>query len=109
MFKRFTLAITAAAALALPATAAEAQGGWRSINQRQANQFARIEQGVRSGELTRGEAQRLRGQFRALDQLEQRYRRSNGLSAWERQDLNRRFDTLSRRIYNQKHDRQHRG
>lgn len=108
MFKHLTLAITAVAALALPAAAAQAQRGYQSINQRQDNQFRRIEQGVRSGALTRGEAQRLRGEFRSLDRLEGRYRASNGLSAGERRDLDRRFDALSRRIREQKHDRQDR-
>lgn len=105
MTKRSILAITAAAALAVPG-AASAQRGYQGINQRQENQIRRIEQGVRSGELTRGEAQRLRGEFRALNRLEQRYRASNGLSAGERRDLDRRFDQLSRRIRDQKRDRQ---
>ena len=99
MFK--PLLALAAVSLALPAAA-------QGINQRQANQFQRIEQGVRSGALTRGEAQRLRAEFRALNRLEQRYRASNGLSAGERRDLDRRFDALSRRIRLQKHDGQHR-
>lgn len=104
---KLILAITAAAALAIPG-AASAQRGYQSINQRQENQFQRIEQGVRSGALTRGEARRLRGEFRSLDRLEGRYRASNGLSAGERRDLDRRFDRLSRRIRSEKHDRQDR-
>ena len=39
----------------------------------------------------------LRGDFRAVSNLEATYRR-NGLSNWERTDLDRRFDTLSARI-----------
>jgi len=96
------LALTAAATLAVPG-AAQAQR-YQSINQRQANQFARINQGVRSGALTRPEAARLRAQFRDLARLESRYR-VNGLSPGERADLNRRFDRLSDRIYVQKRDR----
>lgn len=99
----------ATAVVAVPAAAAPApapwQQGWQSINQRQANIDRRIDQGVRSGALNRNEAQRLRIQFRDLNRLEQRYRRG-GLSLAERRDLDRRFDQLSQRVRNQKHDRQ---
>lgn len=99
-----TLTILAAASvLALSAGAASAQG-WMSINQRQANLDARIDAGVRSGDLTRREAVKLRGDFRAVSNLEATYRR-NGLSNWERADLDRRFDALSSRIRFERHDR----
>jgi hypothetical protein len=98
------LSLTAAAAMFAVPHAAQAQR-YQSIDQRQANQLQRIDQGVRSGALNRAEASRLRAQFRSLVQLENRYRR-NGLSVGERQDLNRRFDQLSRRIRVQKNDRQ---
>lgn len=93
------LAAVAAIGVATPSFA------WTSINARQANQFARIQQGVRSGALTRAEAARLKSQFYALNRLEQRYR-IGGLSTWERRDLDKRFDGLARRIYVQKNDRQ---
>lgn len=96
-------ALVTAATLSVPG-AAQAQR-YQSINQRQANQFARINQGVRSGALTRPEAARLRTEFRDLARLENRYR-ADGLSPRERADLNRRFDRLSQRIYVNKRDRQ---
>lgn len=92
-------------AVAAPSVASAAP--WQSINQRQARIEARINQGIRSGALNRNEAVRIRAQLRQLQTLEGRYRRG-GLSSWERQDLDRRFDQLSARVYNQKHDRQHR-
>ncbi|MBP7650179.1 MAG: hypothetical protein KA085_18525 [Phenylobacterium sp.] len=100
--KTFTI-LAAASVLALSAGAASAQG-WMSINQRQANLDARIDAGVRSGDLTRQEAVTLRGDFRAVSNLEATYRR-NGLSNWERTDLDRRFDALSNRIRFERHDR----
>lgn len=103
--KRTLLALTALAAVAAAPLAAQA-APWSSINQRQANLEQRINQGVRSGSLTRSEALRLRGEFRSLSQLEASYRRSNGLSMRERADLDARFDRLSRQIMAQKHDRQ---
>lgn len=106
--KRFLLPLTALVALSATPLAAQA-APWQSVNQRQANLERRIDQGVRTGELTRPEALRLRGEFRALGRLETQYRRSGGgLSMQERRDLDRRFDRLSQSIRAQKHDRQDR-
>jgi len=108
---KIVLAITAAAALAATAAPALAQpyGGhvrndrWTSIDQRLNNLDRRIDQGVRTGQITRSEAVRLRGDFRSLVSLERRYS-ANGLTRWERADLDRRFDTLSARIRWDRHD-----
>ena len=116
--KKFTLMLAGLgiAASAVPMTAAMAASypapayqAWQSINGRQANLDARINHGVRSGQLTRSEAARLRAEFNSLVRLEAQYRRSRpGLTLAERRDLDRRFDALSARIRVQKHDRQHR-
>ncbi|WEK40456.1 MAG: hypothetical protein P0Y50_02285 [Candidatus Brevundimonas colombiensis] len=79
-------------------------GGWSSINARQANLDRRIDRGVRTGQLSRREAARLRGEFNSLLRLEANYRRG-GLTAWERADLDRRFDRLSAQIRNERGDR----
>jgi hypothetical protein len=113
-----TLAIALAAATVLTAGAAAAQPygwthtpdaartydngrgyghQWMSISDRQARLDARIERGIRSGDLTRREAWRLRREFNNLASLEARYR-SGGLNGWERADLDRRFDALSAQI-----------
>ena len=107
--KRLTLSLIAAtAALAVVPAAANA-APWMSINQRQANLDERIDQGVRSGQLTRHEAYRLRAEFRDLNRLEARYRRSGGHLDWrERADLDRRFDRLSAEVRFEKHDYQRR-
>ncbi len=95
------LAVSALTAAAAPAMAAP----WQNINQRQAQLDRRIDQGVRSGQLTRNEAYRLRTEFRQIAQLENRYRRTGGLQGWERADLDRRFDVLSRKIRIERRDR----
>lgn len=95
------LAVSALTAAAAPAIAAP----WQNINQRQANLDQRIDKGVRNGAITRNEAYRLRAEFRQLTQLENRYRRSNGLQNWERQDLDRKFNVLSAKIRYERHDR----
>lgn len=97
------IAAAAASTLALTAGAASAQS-WASINQRQTNLDARIDAGLRSGELTRVEAADLRNDYRAVADLEARYR-VGGLSQWERQDLDRRFDAISTRIRYDRNDR----
>jgi hypothetical protein len=108
--KRFLIPALAAATLAAAAIPAAASAApWSPVNERQANLDHRIEMGVRNGSLTRMEAHRLRGEFRALNRLEAHYRMTGGgLSGWERADLNRRFDRLSAQIRVQRHDRQHR-
>jgi len=98
--------IIAGLGLATTAVPASAQA-WQSINSRQAQLDQRINQGVRSGSLNRAEATRLRNDLRGLARLEQRYR-ANGLTRWERQDLDRRMDAITKRVRFEKHDRQDR-
>jgi hypothetical protein len=104
--KAITLAATLLGLASVAVPAAAGAQGWRPIAQRQTNLDARIEQGIRSGRLTRPEARRLSTEFNQLNRLEARYRRG-GLSQWERQDLNRRYDALSARVRFDKNDRQH--
>lgn len=81
-----------------------------SINERQANLDARIEAGVRNRSLTQAEATRLRSEFADIARLEARYRASGGrMTAAERRDLDRRFDLLSSRIRDDRHDDDRRG
>lgn len=70
---------------------------WQPINQRQRQLDARIDRGIRSGDLDRREAFALRAEFRQIADLEARYRRG-GLSYQERRDLDRRFDRLDARL-----------
>lgn len=98
------LTLIATSALALSAGAAAAQG-WNSIHHRQDRLDTRIEAGVRSGDLSRTEAARLESEYRDIQRIEARYR-ANGLSDWERRDLDRRMDALSIKISNQRTDAQ---
>ena len=107
--KRVLIPVLAAVSLAAAIPAVASAAPWQSVNQRQYNLDHRIDQGVRNGSLTRMEAARLRNEFRALNRLEARYRvTGGGLSGWERADLDRRFDNLSRQIRLERHDRQDR-
>ena len=107
--KKFAMLIAGIgiAAAALPGAANAAP--WQNINQRQAQIDNRIDQGIRSGALTRREATNLRSEFRQISRLEARYRASRpGLTMAERRDLDRRFNALSAKVRVQKHDRQDR-
>lgn len=118
--KTKTLILTLAAATALTAGVASAQrnddgyrgeryeqrhdrNAWMPINERQRQLDHRIDMGMRNGQLTRSEAYRLRSEFRRIAYLESRYRR-DGLSGWERADLDRRFDVLSAKVRHERRD-----
>lgn len=105
MFAKSFVIAAALGAVGVPA-AANAQR-WQPIAQRKVNLSARIDQGIRSGELNRREASRLIGQLDSLVVLERQYRASGRiLTARERRELDRRYDVLSRRVYRQKNDAQ---
>lgn len=78
------------------------------VNARQHHQQQRIGQGVRSGELTRGEAHHLQREQRHIRQEERAYRSDGHLSRAERSDLHHDQNRASRHIYNEKHDGQQR-
>jgi len=93
-------------ALAVPVLAF-AQASTPRVDQRQANQEQRIDQGLSSGSLTQREANRLeRGQQR-VDNMENQAKADGVVTRHERAELHRAQDRQSERIYAQKHDRQH--
>lgn len=100
--KTLILSALIAAGLATASAPALAQ----NLNQREANQQQRINQGVRSGELTPREAARdERGLARVEGQVA-RERAMNGghLTRRERMRAERRLNHESRRIYRTKHN-----
>ncbi len=78
--ERLITALAAVGTLGLAAAPALARAGrrraWTSVNAQQARIDARIDRGVRDGSLTRREAAKLRGEFRDIQRLEARYRRT---------------------------------
>ena len=98
-----TKTIVSAALIALPLAAA---AGTRDpgVNQRQHNQQHRIQQGVKSGELTRTEANALRTDQRSIRQEERQYKSDGILTRAERKDLHQDLNAVSRNLYNEKHD-----
>ncbi|HMG36597.1 MAG TPA: hypothetical protein VKM94_21850 [Blastocatellia bacterium] len=89
------------------ATGSVSLAGTKWINRREHNQQVRIREGIRDGELTRREAERLEAQ-QARIRVDERFARADGhLSYRERRRLDRELDRASRDIYRQKHDGQH--
>src|SRR6266478_5873849 len=92
------------AALALPA-AAQTQSTPR-IDQRQQNQERRIEQGEKSGALTKKEAARLeKGQAR-VQKMENKAMADGKVTKKEARRIERAQDRQSKKIYKEKHDKQ---
>ncbi len=84
-----------------------AQTNTPNIDQRQINQERRIEQGEQSGSLTQREAQRLeRGQDH-VEHVEDRAKADGVVTKRERARMQHAENVQSRRIYREKHDRQH--
>jgi hypothetical protein len=103
-------AVSAVAAATIPAAAMaqsyrpDDRGGWDGRGDRIERLDRRIDMGIRNGSLDRREAWRLKGDLRETARLQYRYSR-DGLSRWERADLDRRFDRISAQIRYERHDR----
>lgn len=95
------LAAVLVTAFALPVFA---QTATPAIAQTQRNQEARIQQGVRSGELTRPEARNLQQQQQAI-KAEKRAAKSDGVvTAAERRNIKRHQAQANRNIRHKKHN-----
>jgi polyhydroxyalkanoate synthesis regulator phasin len=106
----------APAALAMLATIASAQtpptptpnpAATPGIDQRQARQEQRIDQGVASGQLTPRETRRLTREQGAIDKAESKAKADGTVNAQERHKLHEMQNKASRDIHRQKHDAQH--
>lgn len=104
---RKTVSLFVAVVFVLGASAVS-MAGQHGIDARQHREQQRINQGIRSGELTRREARRLETGLARI-RIDERFARSDGyISPRERARLNRELNRESRGIYRQKHDGQDR-
>ena len=109
----------AAASVAVPASAQnydrhdrhdryeQNRGGWQSISNRKYQLDRRIDVGLRNGSLSRREGRRLENELNRLVRLERSYLRG-GLTRWERNDLDRRYDRLAVQVRIERRDRDNR-
>ena len=78
------------------ATSAEAAPppAWATLTAREARTSLRIDAAAKAGQISGAEANRLRLKLKHAEQLRAYYRKSHGMSAWERRDIERRVKTL---------------
>lgn len=101
MNTRIILAILATAALPVAAHAETPR-----VGERQANQEARIQQGVQSGELTVKETNKLEKGQAKVQKLETKAKADGQVTQKERAKLAKAQDKQGRKIYKEKHDKQ---
>ena len=99
-----SLAVTAAATLSGTAFASNATP---RLDQREARQQQRIDQGVASGQLSPREAARMQKRANRLERHEQHAKADGVVTPAERRRLQREANHNSRKIHRQKHDVQH--
>jgi hypothetical protein len=99
-------ALSVASIGAFAQASAPAGANTPGIDQRQANQEQRIDQGVAKGSLTRREARRLQHEQGAIDKAENKAKADGTVTRAERRRLHRLQDRASRDIRRQKHDAQ---
>jgi hypothetical protein len=106
--------LAAAAAIALLSSGAMAQASAPAgantprIDQRQAHQEKRIDNGIASGALTKPEARRLERRQAAINRAEDKAKADGTVTGKERRHLTKMQNRASKGIRHQKHDRQHR-
>ena len=100
-----TAVVAGITAVSMPAFASDR---FDRTDVRQAKQAHRIEQGIRSGELTRGEAAKLQHQQSHIRAMERSAERDGHISRYERSRIEAAQNAASRSIYAEKHDRQDR-
>ncbi|HTT20728.1 MAG TPA: hypothetical protein VMG82_17460 [Candidatus Sulfotelmatobacter sp.] len=81
----------------------------QTIQQRKENQQDRIAQGIKSGQLTPGEAAHLEGNEAKINKEVHNDRAANGgkLTAQERAQVNHQQNRMSQQIYRDKHNGRH--
>ena len=92
------------AALFLCSIGAFAQSKTPVVDQRQKNQQERIKEGVKTGEVTRGEARRLEAQQGKIKADEMVAKSDGKVTNAERRQLKREQNRTSRNIYRKKHN-----
>jgi len=98
--------IVFAALLAAAALPLAAQTGTPKIDQREANQQGRIQQGVNSGQLTTKETAKLEKGEAKIDKMEAKAKSDGTVTDKERKKITKAQNKESKKIYKEKHDKQ---
>jgi hypothetical protein len=81
-----------------------AQTGTPKVDARQENQKERIQDGVRSGEITKPEAKKLRAQQKHIRKTERAMKADGQMTKKERKVLDNKQDRASQNIKHENHD-----
>jgi hypothetical protein len=83
-----------------------AQYGNNKVGQRRENQQDRIAQGIKSGQMTAGEAAKAENQQKGINKQVRADRKANGgtLTTGEKKQVNKEQNAASKSIYNKKHN-----
>jgi uncharacterized membrane protein YebE (DUF533 family) len=107
-FAATTLAVTLASAFTFGSAFAQTTPvpgtNTPSIDQRQANQQQRINQGVQSGQLTEKEAANMQKRQDKIGAMEDKAKADGTVTAKERAKIQHKQDHASRKIYQKKHN-----
>ncbi len=98
------LLLVAGSALAAASTTSTASTATPRVTRRQVRQHARIQQGVRSGELTRPEARNLRHDQRHIARMKRTAKADGVVTPTERRRITVAQNHESRKIYRKKHN-----
>lgn len=104
--RKFALAATLA--LIATTTVASAHDRQSEIDRREWRQEQRIRQGVRSGEITRGEYRHLETEQARIRQMERNALRDGHIDRYEAARIREAQNNASRHIYRESHDSQRR-
>ena len=99
--------LIAAVALVAPLLAAAQTTSTPRVDQRQVNQEARIQQGTQSGSLTQKEAANLEKGQTHVQNMENKAMADGTVNKKEASRIEHAQDQQSKKVYRQKHDRQH--
>lgn len=102
-----TRTLIAAVALIAPMLAAAQTTSTPRVDQRQANQEARIQQGSQSGALTQKETAKLEKGQTHVQNVENKAMADGTVTKKEAGRIEHAQDQQSKKIYREKHDRQH--
>jgi hypothetical protein len=95
--RKALIALMASGALAAVAVPALAQSYDPGVAQREQTIRLRIDDAARDGDLSIGQADRLRGELREIVDLDARYQ-DDGMSDWQLRDLDSRLSLLGARL-----------
>lgn len=107
MLKTKTI-IVAAAAFTIASPAFAGPNDTPGIDKREAVQQQRIDQGIKSGELTGKEAAKLEAGQARVEKMEARAKSDGRVTRQERQRIHKAQDHQSKHIHRAKHNRRHR-